>query len=200
MRDPEETVVSFLKRELPPATRDDAEYVASAIREAGERYERYDVRRKEWEKYGRRRENLAALVTMGRKFRSVLCSLDILTRDDLESRMGPDRIDSLVGLLNLLEAQAVPLFDEIQDRGKPKDHAVERWIVEMADIFENGFSKPPAVSGSGEDPIHRRGKFYRLLELGRPSRFARHGRLSLKHVQKVLKMRIGSKSPMVFRA
>ena len=73
--------------------------------------------------------------------------------------------------------------------GNPTDYATERWILELADIFENAFSKPPSISGSGEDPAGRRGRFYRLLELGRPSRFPRHGRLSPKHVQTLLKLR-----------
>jgi hypothetical protein len=59
----------------------------------------------------------------------------------------------------------------------------------MADIFENALSRPPTVSGSGQGSTGRRGKFYRLLELGRPSRFAQHGRLSLKHIQTLLKSR-----------
>ena len=57
----------------------------------------------------------------------------------------------------------------------------------MADILENALSA--RISGSGEDPVSRRGKFYRMLELGQPSRFPRHGRLSPKHVQTLLKLR-----------
>ena len=45
-----------------------------------------------------------------------------------------------------------------------------------------------------KDPFGRRGKFYRLLELGRPSRFPQHGRLSPKHVQTLLKLRAQSMS------
>jgi hypothetical protein len=64
----------------------------------------------------------------------------------------------------------------------------------MADIFENAFSRPPRISGSGEDPARRRGKFYRMLELGQPPRFPRHGRLSPKHVQTLMKLRTKSMS------
>jgi hypothetical protein len=157
IRNPDETVISFLARELPPARRDDAEHFAKAIKDAGERYD--------------------------------LCSLDILTRDDLASRIGPERIDCLVGLLDLLKQRADALERKLQKRGKPRDLASERWILEMADIFENAFSKRPTVSGSGEDSARRRGRFYRLLVLGRPLRYARHGRLTLKHIQKLLKLR-----------
>jgi len=125
---------------------------------------------------------------------SALCSLDILSHDDLASRTGPEKIDYLTGLLQLLNQHAGALERETQVRGKPTDHATERWILELADIFENAFSRPPSVSGSGEDPAGRRGRFYRLLELGHPSRFARHGRLSLKHVQTLLKLRTRSGS------
>jgi hypothetical protein len=189
IRNPDDTVISFLARELPPATRDDAEHFAKAIKEAGERYNRYDERRAEWEKYSRRKASLGEVRVFAAKLSSILCSLDILTRDDLTSLTGPERIDCLVGLLNLVWQQAGELESKIQERGKPTDHASERWIIEIADIFENAFSKPPTVSGSGEDSIHRRGRFYWLLELGLPSRFARHGRLSLKHIQKLLKLR-----------
>ena len=58
IRDPDETVISFLARELPPAGRDDAEFLAKAIKEAGKRYHRYDQRRAEWEKYSRRETKL----------------------------------------------------------------------------------------------------------------------------------------------
>jgi hypothetical protein len=187
--DPNETVIDFLARELPPARRDDAECFAKAIKEAGERYDRYDEARPQWEKYSRRRASLLRLERLVADLANTLCSLDILTRDDLESRIGSEKIDTLVGLLYLLYKHADELKKNVQVRGKPTDLASERWILEVGDIFENAFSRPPTVSGSGQDSIGRRGKFYRLLELGRPSRFARHGRLSLKHIQTLLKLR-----------
>lgn len=189
IRNPDDTITSFLARELPQARREDAEFLTKAIKEAGERYDRYDQARSEWEKYGPRKRRLGVLKAGAERLGGVLSSLDILTRDDLASRIGPERIDSLLGLLLLLWERAGELEKEIQDRGKPTDHATQRWILEMADIYENAFSTPPTISGSGEDSAERRGRFYRLLELGRPSRFARHGRLSLKHTQKLLKSR-----------
>jgi hypothetical protein len=193
-QDANETLVEFLTRELPPRRRDDVEHFARAIREAGVRYDRYDERRADWEKYSRRRARLRKLEELAADLASALCSLDILSHDDLASRTGPEKIDYLTGLLQLLNQHASALERETQVRGKPTDHATERWILELADIFENAFSKPPSISGSGEDPAGRRGRFYRLLELGRPSRFARHGRLSPKHVQTLLKLRSRSGS------
>jgi hypothetical protein len=184
-----ETLVEFLSRELPPRRRDDVEYFAESIKEAGDRYDRYDERRADWEKYARRRASLRKLQHLSADLALVLCSLDILNHDDLASRTGPEKIDYLIGLLQQLNQHAGQLERETQVRGKPTDHATERWILDPADIFENAFSKPPKISGSGEDSASRRGRFYRLLELGRPSRFARHGRLSPKHVQTLLKLR-----------
>jgi hypothetical protein len=184
-----ETLVEFLSRELPPRRRDDVEYFAKSIKDAGDRYDRYDERRADWQKYARRRGRLRKLEHLAADLVSTLCSLDILSHDDLASRVGPEKIDCLIGLLQQLNQHAGALERETQVRGKPTDHATERWILDLADIFENAFSKPPRISGSGEDSVSRRGKFYRLLELGRPSRFARHGRLSSKHVQTLLKLR-----------
>jgi hypothetical protein len=193
-QDASETLVEFLTRELPPRRRDDAEHIVKAIRKAGDRYDRYDERRADWEKYSRRRARLHRLEGLAAALASTLCSLDILSHDDLASRTGPERIEYLAGLLQLLSQHAGALERETQVRGKPTDHATERWILEVAGIFENVFSRPPTVSGSGEDPAGRRGRFYRLLELGLPSRFLRHGRLSLKHVQTLLKLRTRSVS------
>jgi hypothetical protein len=142
----------------------------------------------------RRRARLRKLEELAADLASALCSLDILSHDDLASRTGPEKIDYLTGLLQLLNQHAGALERETQVRGKPTDHATERWILELADIFENAFSRLASVSGSGEDPADRRGRFYRLLELGRPSRFPRHGRLSPKHVQTLLKLRSASES------
>ena len=176
-QDANETLVAFLTRELPPRRREDVEYFARAIREAGDRYDRYDGRRADWEKYSSRRARLRKLEELAANLASALCSLDILSHDDLANRIGSEKVDYLIGLLQLLNQHAGALERETQVRGKPTDHATERWILELADIFENAFSRPPSISGSGEDLAGRRGRFYRLLELGRPSRFARHGRL-----------------------
>jgi hypothetical protein len=164
-QDPNETLIAFLARELPPARRDDTEYFAKAIKEAGERYDCYDERRADWEKYSSRRASLLKLKRLAESLDTALCSLDILTRDDFVSRIGPEKIEYIVGLLRLLNQYAGEIESGTQVRGKPTDHASERWILTVADIFENAFLRPPTVSGSGHDSTGRRGKFYRLLEL-----------------------------------
>jgi hypothetical protein len=184
-----ETLIDFLGRELPPRARDQAEFFASAVKEAGERYDRYSQRRDDWWKFSRRRERLRKIKQLTESLSAALCALDILNRDELDSRIGPEKIEYLIGLLNLLHREADVLDRRTQASGKPIDHATQRWILQLADIYENAFGKQPSVSGSGEDPVQRRGKFYRLLELARPASFARHGRLTTKHIQSLLKTR-----------
>jgi hypothetical protein len=45
------------------------------------------------------------------------------------------------------------------------------------------------VSGSGSDPVKRRGKFYRFLKRGLPASFFRHGKLSIRQIKRVLTQR-----------
>jgi hypothetical protein len=202
-RNASETLIDFLVRELPPSRRDDAEHFGRAIGLAGERYDRYDERRVDWERYRSRRIRLGKLQKLAGDLALALCSLDLLSRDDLESRIGCEKIDYLNGLLLLVNQHAGALESETQMRGKPTDHATERWIFELANIYENAFSRPANVSGEGisgndpadvKDPFGRRGRFYRLLQLGRPSRFPQHGRLSPKHVQTLLSLKAKSMS------
>jgi len=94
-----------------------------------------------------------------------------------------------VGSLRVLVVQTAEMAQEVQGTGKPKDIAEERWILELADIYENFFCRAATVSGAGEEPTNRRGKFYRLLRLSRPLLFPRHGKLSLKHIKQVLAQR-----------
>jgi hypothetical protein len=184
-----ETLIDFLIRELPPRARDQAEFFASAVKEAGERYDRYSQRRDDWWKFSRRRERLRKIKQLTEGLSAALCELDILNRDELDSRIGPEKIEYLIGLLNLLHREADVLDRRTQASGKPIDHASQRWVLQLADIYKSAFGREPSVSGSGDDQVQRRGKFYRMLELARPASFARHGRLSTKHIQSLLKTR-----------
>jgi hypothetical protein len=125
---------------------------------------------------------------------SVLYQLDILSFDDLAVRIDPKKIETLVGSLLFLSKESHDLATEVQDKGKPRDLAEERWIFELADIYENAFGQPASVSGSGSDNDddelpNRRGKFYRLLEVSRPASFPRHGKLSLRQIDRMLERR-----------
>ena len=142
-QDTNETLVEFLFRELPSRRREEVEYVARSIKEAGDRYDRYDERRVDWEKYSHRRTRLRRLEGLAADLASALCSLDILSHDDLSSRTGPEKIDYLTGLLQLLNQHAGALERETQVRGKPTDHATERWILSWPIFLKMHFRSRP---------------------------------------------------------
>jgi hypothetical protein len=77
---------------------------------------------------------------------------------------------------------------------KLRDLAEERWIMEMADIYENAFCREATLSGSGSDP---RGKFYQFLKFGLPPSFARYGKLHIRHVKRALAKRVTRVRPVV---
>jgi hypothetical protein len=95
----------------------------------------------------------------------------------------------LRGSLLFLALQTVDMARNVQRNGKPRNIAEERWILELADIYENAFCRPASVSGSGGEPAKRRGKFYHLLEESRPQLFPRYGKLSLRHIKQLLAQR-----------
>jgi len=166
----------------------------NALSEAGTRYDRYTARRNDWIRYGPRRSRLESVAKLANDLASVLCQLDILSLDDLALRIDPKKVEALVGSLLFLSKESEDLAMEMQDKGKPRELAEERWIFEIADIYENAFGQPASVSGSGSDDDdddlpNRRGKFYRLLEVSRPASFPRHGKLSLRQIDRMLKRR-----------
>lgn len=181
-------------RELPPGNTKEAAYFANALSEAGARYDRYTARRKDWIRYGPRRRRLQSVAKLANDLASVLYQLDILSSDDLATRIDPKKIETLVGSLLFLSKESQDLATEVQDKGKPRDLAEERWIFELADIYKNAFGQTANVSGSGSDSDddelpNRRGKFYRLLEVSRPASFPRHGKLSLRQIDRMLERR-----------
>jgi hypothetical protein len=99
-------VQAFLFRELAPRNARRASYFAGAVREAGERYDRYIDRRDEWWNFAVRRDKLKKITTFIDGVASGLCELDILSRDDLASRIGSKEIDELVSSLHRLSKEA----------------------------------------------------------------------------------------------
>jgi hypothetical protein len=182
-------VRDFLVRELPPGKTNQAPYLANALLKAGARYDRYTARRKEWRDYATRRNRLKTVTKLADDLASCLRALDILSRDDLASRFDPNVIEALLGSLSLLSKETMDLVKAAQQNGRPRDLAEERWIFELADIYENAFSEEAHVSGSGGGSVKHRGKFYRLLELSRPESFPRFGKLSLRQIERALKAR-----------
>ncbi len=116
--------------------------------------------------------------------------------DDLASRIDPKQIEALIGSLLFLSKETAELAKQVQKDGRSRDLAEERWILELADIYENFFSKPAVVWGSGAESLKRRGKFYDLLSASRPLSFPRHGKLSLRQVDRVLRRRKMTSSPI----
>ena len=182
-------ILDFLVRELPPEKKKDAPYFANALREAGDRYDRYTARRDEWFNYNTRKNGLVRVTTLIERLASGLSELDILSRDDLASRVDQKQIDELIGSLRRLSKETANLAEQAQENGRPRDLAEERWILELADIYENAFCQLAIVWGSGDGPIKGRRSFYRFLEINRPKSFPRHGKLHLRQVDRLLKRR-----------
>lgn len=178
----------FLKRELPPAMLEHASYIVDAVRRAGERYDLYIVR-DEWSDFSARRKRLKRVSGLMEDLASGLCDLDILSLADLESRVNSKEIAALIGSLRLLNKQITVLVEGIQKKGRPRNLAEERWVNELADIFENVFSRRPTISGSGYTPINKRGKFYEFLTLDPPKRLLELSKLHPSQVARILKRR-----------
>jgi hypothetical protein len=179
----------FLVRELPPGKTGQAPYFTDAIHRAGARYDRYAANKSQWLDYAPRRKRLERIARLLEESASELCKLDILSRDDLTSRLDPKEVGSHVGSARFLSREIAALAKDIQENGRPRDLAEERWILELADIYKNAFCRSANISGQGAGEANRRGDFYRLLELSRPMSFPRHGKLSPRQITRVLKLR-----------
>jgi hypothetical protein len=182
-------IQKFLVRELPPKNSKHASYFANALREAGERYDRYIARRDEWIDYATRKNKLEGVTALIEGVASGLSELDILSRDELASRVDQKQIDELIGSLRRLSKETARLVKQAQSNGRPRDLAEERWIFEIADIYENALYRPASVWGSGDGSIKGRNGFYRFLELNRPKSFPVHGKLHPKQVDRLLRRR-----------
>jgi hypothetical protein len=182
-------ILEFLKRELPPGNAKQAPYLAEAVQRAAARYDRYAENRSECLDYAARRRRLVEITKAVEELAAKLCNLDILSRDELANRIDANELAAFVGSLHFLRKETTDLAQHVQINGRPRDLPEERWITELAGIYENAFDKPARVSGSGDDKVERRGKFYRLLEVGRPGSFPATGKLSVRQIDRVLKHR-----------
>jgi hypothetical protein len=189
-----ESLHQFLRLELPPGKAKQATYLADALIAAGKRYDRYDAYRTEWLGYAARRNRLTGIARLADALASELCKLDIVSRDDLACRNDPRKLEALVGSLRLLHSETVGVAKHIQENGRPRDLAEERWILELADIYENAFCRPASVWGSGDEETKRRGTFYHLLEVSRPASFPRYGKLNVRQVARTLRQRRNQKA------
>lgn len=187
IRDRGEALLAFFTKDLPPAETGEAPYLTSAVLEAGLRYDRYAGSRTEWRNYNTRRRSLRQVARQAERLASSLCGLDILSREELAGRVAAKEIDALVGSLRLLEEVTSDMLEEVQVTGKPRDLAEERWILELAKIYENAFAEPATGSRSGGRPTRRHRRFYHLLELGRPGSLPQYGKLTYRQVDRTLR-------------
>jgi hypothetical protein len=184
-----EGISAFLMRELPPQRTGQSEYLTTALLAAAARYDRYQARAKECNNYSARRARLNRITKLAEDLALSLCELDILTHDDLANRIDENANEVLIGSLLRLSKETVELTKDGQKNGKARNVAEERWMLELADIYENAFSRPARVSGSGDGESKQHGSFYRMLQFCRPSSYPLHGKLSLRQVDRVLKQR-----------
>ena len=164
-------VDEFLIRELAPENVRRASNFSNAVRVAGERYVRYSERKEEWFNYSSRREKLKKITTFVDKVASGLGELDIVSRDDLASRVGSKEIDGLIGSLRRLGKEMTILVSQVQPSGRARDLDKERWIIDIAEIYEKAFDLPASIWGAEGGPIKGRRSFYRFLELSHPCQF-----------------------------
>lgn len=192
-----EEIRAFLERELPPGKIKHASYLMDALLKAGARYDRYTANRKHWLDYAGRRRRLERVRKSAVELASSISELDILSRDDLANRVDPKEIEALVGSLFFLSKETADLVKQVQKSGRPRDLAEERWILQLADIYENFFCKPARVWGSGAEPMKRRGRFYDLLNVSRPKSFPQHGKLSVRQIDRALRQRRNRKGKLL---
>jgi hypothetical protein len=177
----------FLLQRLPRAMTTEASYLVNAVSMAGARYDRMAARRDEWLEYAPRKKRLESITKSANSLAGDLYHLDIVSRNQLATRFDPKEIEALLSSLLLVAKETTVLAENAQATGRPRDLAEEQWIIEMAEIYENAFSQPACLSG--DDPSERHGKFFRFLQLSRPAKFPRYGKLAVRQIARVLKRR-----------
>jgi hypothetical protein len=183
-----ESISKFLTRELPPQKVKQADYLTNALLIAGARYDRYWARRNEWYEYTPRKNRMEKIVKLLDESAAHLCELDPISRDDLTSRLIPNEIEAFVGSLHFFSRQTSNLLKELQDSGRPRELAEERWILEVAGIYENAFGQPARVKD------FKKSKFFRLLEVSRPQSFPQAGKLTLRQIDRAFSRKLEKNS------
>jgi hypothetical protein len=179
--DRREAVREFLAEKLPAGQTKQADYLADVLLRAGARYDRYAAKdnRIKWKNYAARRNRLEKISKSIQTVIQEMAELDLLSHDDLSTLVDPIKLELLMGSLLIVGKATGDLAAQIQKSGPPKDLAEERWILELADIYENAFS----------ESSRRMSYFYQLLELSRPETLPRYGKLSRKQIDRVLSQR-----------
>jgi hypothetical protein len=192
----EDNAYDFLLRELPSPSKGEARHFEKALLRAGQRYDRYSAseNRKKWFSYVVRSRHLQLIASRAEELAEGLCTLDILSRDDLGNRIEWIKIEALIGSLRLLKNEVEALRQQMQRGGRPRNLAEERWILELADIYENAFAEPARAWTSESGSMS---KFYRFLQVSVPDTFPRHGKLSRQQINRVLRRRMNDRKRMV---
>ena len=165
------------------------ERIEQALLRACERYDRYTLRKVEWRRYAVRGKRLKSIRSQAIGVAEIWSDLDVISRDDLEARLGRERVAAIIDDLRVLAREVDHLIGNIQTTGAPKDVAEERWICDVADIYEMAFGKKASVWGTASKKGTKKGPFYELLLVTRPERMPHYGKLHPKQVTAVLKRR-----------
>ena len=180
-------LLAFLRRRLPDRSGEHVTQVKKALESAVRNYERY-AHHPLINDYQHRRKLLITISDHSLE-KVIACASDPLIADELDQRVGPERMGMIARYLAELRVAASDLLSNAQKSGRPRDVAGEKWISEVADIFETHFKRRAAVYGSGSSARSSRGPFYELLYLSVPPSFPRYGTLSPLQVTRVLKRR-----------
>jgi hypothetical protein len=183
---------NFLQDNLPRSTAG-VESIMRALEAAGQRYERYAAAREHWETYRNRRVVLKGMADRAEQLQNLIARLDPISRDDLTSALGAERLEALQGYLSSVAVHADRLASSVQASGRPRDLAIERWVHEVADIFEVNFGRKATATGSAAR------RFYELLRLSMPESFPRAGSLQPRQLTRVLKLRSARRVPVLSR-
>ncbi len=186
----EQSLRTFLEHRLSVDSPSDIQTLIGTLKAAGERYIRYfsDLQRPKGHK--NRRHNLREIADQAVELRRAIASIDSIFRDDFESRFGPEKLERLLGHLHDFEKYADDALRGAQPVGRPRDLAQERWVLELAEIYETNTRKAARILGPGsEKDMKKQGPFYEFLNLSRPEKFVRDTFLDSRQIRRILARR-----------
>jgi hypothetical protein len=179
----------FLLCALPKGARSRVDEMIRAWDYAGRRYERYAETRTIWSDYKRWRDMLWRLISTSGNLAKDIARLDPISRDDLEARVGSEKLETVIGYLDTLAEQAQSICQQIQVAGPSRDLALERWVHDVAAIYEANFRRKASISGSASELRRERGKFNRLLHIAKPAPLPQRALAHPARLTRILKRR-----------
>jgi len=115
---------------------------------------------------------------------TILVSLKELDEEFWE----PLAVECFLKDLRKLNSLASAQLKKMQRMGRPRDLARQRWVDDVAAIYEKAFNKKAAISGSNSGNSQKRGPFFELLILSAPEQV----NLDAKAIRRILKRRASS--------